>query len=126
MDFFRKNCREVVREGQIIDIVDVNGDLINLRENMTQFCSNKLEARQTYILVEVTTSEFRNHSTDKIQALLYNSQLLTIDFLKKVSQYTKNKMNKVIIKKEPKSTNNKLKMLAQSFNFKNIRRGTLI
>ncbi|RNA20220.1 hypothetical protein BpHYR1_019546 [Brachionus plicatilis] len=124
-DYFRRNCSKIIQEGQVIDVVDLNGNMMNLRENMNDFCSLKLNARQTYILVAVTTSQIRNHKTDKIQALLYQSELLTNEFLKKVSEYTKNKMNKMIIKNEQKITN-RIKMTNESSILKYSRRGTLI
>lgn len=125
IDYFRKHCRPTIRDGQVIDLVNQKGDLINLREKLTEVCSNLLEARQTFILVEIKTLEYDKHNTDKINVILYNSELLTKEFLVNVSEYTKNKLKNVVAKNVPNSLNKSTKYLNE-VSKKNKRRGTLI
>lgn len=125
IDYFRKYCRPTIRDGQIIDLVNQNGELMNLRENLSEICSNLLQARQTFVLVEIKTLEYGIHKTDKIQLLLYNSELLTKELLVNVSEYTKNRLKKVAVKNLPNVSKKKRRGNLNEESKKK-RRGTLI
>ncbi|CAF0868251.1 unnamed protein product [Brachionus calyciflorus] len=91
LDYFYKACSDTVTS-QVIDIVDIEGNLKELREFKNEFCSNILQSRQIYILVEIKTAKFRHHSTDTLRPLLFDSELLTEKFYKKINDYKSTKM----------------------------------
>jgi hypothetical protein len=83
-NYFFNYCKEVNLTRDQIDLVDLNGNLKGLKEVSLNVKSalELLQPRETYILVDVKPTEIKNYFV--ITPLLYNSDLITTNFLKKL------------------------------------------
>ena len=83
-NYFFNYCKEVNLTRDQIDLADLNAHLKGLKEKSLNAKSalELLQPRETYILVDVKPTDIKNYFV--ITPLLYNSDLITTNFLNKL------------------------------------------
>ncbi len=83
-NYFFNFCKEVNLTRDQIDLADLNAHLKGLKEKSLNAKSalELLQPRETYILVDVKPTDIKNYFV--ITPLLYNSDLITTNFLNKL------------------------------------------
>jgi hypothetical protein len=83
-NYFFNYCKEVNLTRDQIDLADLNANLIGLKEMSSNAKSalELLQPRETYILVDIKPTDIKNYFV--ITPLLYNSDLITTNFLNKL------------------------------------------
>ena len=83
-NYFFNFCKEVNLTRDQIDLADLNAHLKGLKEKGQNAKSalELLQPRETYILVDVKPTDIKNYFV--ITPLLYNSDLITTNFLNKL------------------------------------------
>jgi len=118
LDYFYNTCHDsgfdLDRKG--LDVVDVNGELKNIRKEEVQndYASDILKPGKIYILVDVEQGVPEIDGFPKVTVLLKNSELLTAKFITRVANANDLKTKtaggkKNIIKSKKKTPNSSRK-----------------
>ena len=118
MECIRKKCN-IIESERIIDLSDINGNLINIREEKIKdkYATEILKSRQVLVLLEVKTNIADKTSLNYIP-LLENKDIITENFmLRLLPKITK---PKAVVQKNPQQTDLKPNMGRRNSNLSSL------
>ncbi len=117
MECIRKKCN-IIENERVIDVSDINGTLINLRDEKIKdrYATEVLKSRQVLVLLEVKPNIADKTILNYIP-LLENKDIITDNFILKL--LPKSTKVKTVIQKNSQPTNDKPNMSRRSSNASN-------